>query len=468
MFKSAMYGTYESMESWKDQLRSRITKPETLAERLRLTAEEASYFERAARADAGGGPGIGGRPDIAVESGRAAGPAGAGGADIAGGSSASGRPPAAPFLPFAVTEYYLSLSDGTPACPIRRQTVPRIEELTVRDYELRDPLGEGLYTAVMGGKPASGSNPCQGADPRSGRIPRLVHRYADRALLLVTDRCAVYCRHCFRRSFTGMGGENGTAGCTGTAGTVGKREIEAAAAYLSAHTEIRELLLSGGDPLTLDDDKLFALMEAFVRKRKGLLFRLCTRMPAVLPARVTPGLVSGLKRFFPVWVVTHFNHPREITPESSEALRTFVDGGIPVANQTVLLRGVNDDPAALYELNSLLLSRGVKPLYLFQGDLAAGTAHLRVPLSRGLRIFAGLRRMSSGLALPRYAVDLPGGGGKVSLEGVAQEDAVAEDAVTGNSAQEDAVSKRGAGKWYNFTTEDGKFYRYPEEVEDMQ
>jgi lysine 2,3-aminomutase len=423
------------MESWKDQFRSRITTPEKLEDRIGLTEKEAAYFDAAGRAEH----------------------------DAAAAGDIPTSRAFAPRLPLAITEYYLSLSDGTPGCPIRRQAVPRVEELAVRDYELSDPLGEGLYTARL--NPGSDKGSVQ--DPCSGRIPRLVHRYADRALLLVTDRCAVYCRHCFRRSFTGhgagtpaAGGDDGSADineAAGGSGTVRVEEVDAAASYLAVHPEIRELLLSGGDPLTLDDDRLFSIMERIALARPGILFRICSRMPAVLPARVTSELVRGLKEFFPVWLVTHFNHPREITPESSAALRLFVDAGIPAANQTVLLRGVNDDPATLYELNSLLLARGVKPLYLFQGDLAPGTAHLRVPLSRGLRIFEDLRTRSSGLALPRFAVDLPGGGGKVSLEGVRPEDAAPEKAAA-----------TGTVGWYPFRSADGKFYRYPEESEDMK
>ena len=223
-------------------------------------------------------------------------------------------------------------------------------------------------------------------------------------LLKVTDTCASYCRHCFRRATSG-GGE----------GFIGMEIVRRAASYVGGHPGVREVLLSGGDPLVLDDPLLDEVLGAFRSDGAGPVLRLCTRAPAVMPMRITESLVSILKRRKPLWCVVQFNHPREITAASAAALDLLVGSGIPVLDQTVLLRGVNDDPEVLAELFSSLVRSGVKPYYLFQGDLAPGTSHLRVPLRRGMEIAAELGRLVSGIERPVYAVDLPGGGGKIVL-----------------------------------------------------
>lgn len=285
-------------------------------------------------------------------------------------------------LRFLVNPYYASLAGSDPQDPIRRQFMPRIEEYTVRDCELTDPLGESEYTPV----------------------PRLVHRYRDRALLLVTDACAMYCRHCFRRSFAGH-----------DSGVLTDDQLKEAAAYLDKHREVNELLLSGGDPLTCSDEKLEEILKIIRSKRPDLAIRLATRMPVVLPQRITESLADMLSRYAPLWVVTQFNHNREINEESSAATDRLINRGIPILNQAVLLKGINDNVSDLEKLFQSLVRMRIKPYYLFQGDLAAGTSHFRVSLERGREIMAELRTRISGLALPVYAVDLPGGGGKIPL-----------------------------------------------------
>lgn len=285
-------------------------------------------------------------------------------------------------LQFLVNPYYASLAEDVPDDPIRRQFLPLLSEYTILERELTDPLGEKSYSPV----------------------PRLIHRYRDRVLLLVTDSCAMYCRHCFRRSFAGHEGRIVSSG-----------EMERIAAYLADHREVNEILLSGGDPLTCTDGRLESILKAIREVRPDMAIRLATRIPVVLPQRITPELVDILRRNGPLWVVTQFNHSREITAQSERAAARLVDGGIPVLNQSVLLRGVNDSVSALEDLFQSLVRLRIKPYYLFQGDLAAGTSHLRVPLKRGRELMKELRTRISGLALPVYAVDMPGGGGKIPL-----------------------------------------------------
>ncbi len=287
-------------------------------------------------------------------------------------------------LPYGVSRYYSSLaeSDDPERDPIAAQYIPREAESNHVPRETPDPIGDRRYEAT----------------------PRLVHHYRDRALLLVNDRCATYCRHCFRRHFTGHG-----------AGRVSGDEIEKACDYLSVHPEVREILLSGGDPLMHGDEEFFAVIDR-LRKVRDFLIRVCTRMPVVLPSRITERFAHALSSRLPAWVVIHVNHPREITGELERAVGLLLRAGAPVANQAVLLRGINDDAATLEALFRGLQRNGIRPYYLFQGDLASGTAHFRVPIERGIELMRTLRRRLSGLALPTYAVDLPGGGGKVPIE----------------------------------------------------
>lgn len=223
-------------------------------------------------------------------------------------------------------------------------------------------------------------------------------------LFRVTDECALYCRHCFRRFYSGS-----------SRGGYTPEQARNAAHYLSRHPEVRECILSGGDPLTLSTDRLERLLSTLRSARPDLLLRLATRFPAVAPQAVTDELVQLLRGFTPLFVVTQFNHPRELTEQSSRALTALADGGIPVLNQSVLLRGMNDTAEVLAELFRGLTLQRVKPYYLFQADLAPGTAHFRVPLQKGFKVVAELRRHISGIAMPVYAVDLPGGGGKIPL-----------------------------------------------------
>ena len=313
-------------------------------------------------------------------------------------------------LPFGVSRPYAALArSGDPLSdPIAAQYVPTEKELVVLPYESTDPIGDTSYLVT----------------------DRLVHHYPDRALLLVSDRCATYCRFCFRRHFTGHGG-----------GRISDEQLEDACAYLSGTPSVREILLSGGDPLMLSDKDLETVLGRVKHVDPDYIIRICTRMPVVLPSRVTDDLARMLGRFGSVWVVVHANHPRELTDEFRSAIRLLLGAGVPVVNQSVLLRGINDDAAVLEDLFRGLVRSGVKPYYLFQGDLASGTAHFRVPLIRGIQLMQELRSRISGLALPTYAVDLPGGG-KVPVESALLR------------VEADAFVLRGA---------DGAEYRYPRE-----
>lgn len=315
-------------------------------------------------------------------------------------------------LPIAIPPYFLSLIDkDDPNDPLRIQAVPTIAEGDMLSDEDMDPLAE-VDHSVTG---------------------RLIHRYPSRVAFLVTDICAMYCRHCFRRRFTGT-----------FQGPASRPEIQAAASYVGQHKEVKEILLTGGDMMTLSDQKIEELITIFREARPDLVIRLCTRMPAANPERITPALVAIFKRFTtaPFYLMTQFNHVRELTDEAVAAVALFVDAGIPAMNQSVLLKGVNDDAQVLEELcNKLIFSR-IKPYYLFQGDLVGGTSHFRVPLQRGLALEKELRKRLSGLAMPLYAVDLPQGGGKVPLtEGYLQESS-------------------GCSVW-NFTTVEGTKRSYP-------
>jgi lysine 2,3-aminomutase len=284
----------------------------------------------------------------------------------------------------AVTPYYAALVDPAhPACPVRIQAIPTAAEFETVPGDLRDPLGEDTR------RPARA----------------LVHRYPDRALLLATDRCAVYCRHCTRRRVTFTGD-----------GALSRDDLDRAVEYLRARPAIRDVIVSGGDPLVLDDDRLDGLLAAIRSVPHVKVLRVATRAPVVLPMRVDGRLAALLRRHAPLFVVTHFNHPKECTDDARAACEALVDAGVPVENQTVLLRGVNSSPRILRELFETLLEWRVRPYYLHQGDLAEGTGHLRTPLEAGIAIVEALRGTTSGLAIPHLAVDLPGGGGKVTVQ----------------------------------------------------
>ena len=282
-----------------------------------------------------------------------------------------------------VTPYYAALMDpADPSCPIRRQTIPLPGELEPDPFALTDPLGE---------EPAS-------------PVPGLVHRYPDRALLYLTHLCPVYCRHCTRRRKV-----------SDPASGLARGQLDRALAYLRAHTEIRDVLLSGGDPLTLSDARLLDTLRALRAIGHVEILRVCTRAPVTLPQRLTPALLAGLATLQPLFVHTHFNSPRECTPEAARGLRALADAGLWTANQMVLLRGVDDDAAVVRRVNHWLLRQRCRTYYLLQADLAEGTAHLRTPVQAGLDILRALRGHTSGMAVPQLVIDLPGGAGKVAL-----------------------------------------------------
>ncbi len=312
-----------------------------------------------------------------------------------------------------ITPYYLALADPRHFwCPIRRQAIPLPAEARAAPGEARDPLGEDAMRPT----------------------PAIVHRYPDRVLLLATDRCTVYCRHCTRRRLTG-GGE----------GELSRSALRAAVAYLRLHPEVRDVLVSGGDPLLLSDERLEELLSEIASVPSVEMIRIGTRAPVTCPMRVTPALARLLRAFAPLFVVTHFNHPREITQEAAAACERLVDAGVPVENQTVLLRRLNSSARTIADLNRRLLMLRVRPYYLHQGDVAEGTDHLRTPLSAGIAILEALRGHTTGLAVPHLAVDLPGGGGKITL-------------------QPDYVLERAPGAW-TFRNFRGERYVYPEPAE---
>jgi lysine 2,3-aminomutase len=279
--------------------------------------------------------------------------------------------------PLRITPYYFSLIES-PDDPIWRQCIPDPRELN-DDRQQPDPLNEA------------------GLSP----VPGLIHRYPDRVVLLVSNSCAVYCRFCMRKR---------QVGCA----SASTDPIDALA-YIAATPAIRDVILSGGDPLLLSDEELADLLSRLRAIPHVEMIRIGSRIPVTLPSRITPRLCRLLKRFHPLYINTHFNHPREITPEAAAACGRLVDAGIPLGNQTVLLKGVNDDPAVMKRLMQGLLSIRVRPYYIHQLDLVQGTGHFRTAVRQGLAIMEGLRGHTSGLATPYYVIDLPGGKGKVPL-----------------------------------------------------
>jgi lysine 2,3-aminomutase len=286
-------------------------------------------------------------------------------------------------FPLSITPYYASLIDPlNPACPIRRQCVPHALESREVPGDLRDPLGEEANEVA----------------------PHLVQRYPDRALLLATDRCSVYCRFCTRSRMVGNGG-----------GTRSLVSLEPAFAYLRAHPEVQEVIVSGGDPLVMKSERVAALLESLAAIESVGNVRVASRTPVTLPQRITPELCRALRTHPCVWLMTHFNHPRELTAEAKRALALLVDHGIPVMNHTVLLRGVNDDASVLEQLFRGLVRSRARPYYLLQADPVRGTGHLRTPLDVGIGIMEKLQGRLSGIALPKFIVDTPDGRGKVPV-----------------------------------------------------
>jgi len=286
-------------------------------------------------------------------------------------------------LRMAITPYYLSLIDtDDPACPVRRQAVPSIEELNHGEGEQADPLNE------------DGDSP----------VPGLTHRYPDRVLMLITDMCAMYCRHCTRRRF---------AGCSDAA--MPEDRIERSIEYIERTPQIRDVVLSGGDALLLDDARLEYIISRLRAIPHVEIIRIGSRTPVVCPQRITPELVAMLRKYHPVWLNTHFNHPNEITPESTAACSLLADAGIPLGNQSVLLRGVNDCVGTMRRLVKALVRIRVRPYYIYQCDLSQGIEHFRTPVSKGIEIIENLRGHVSGYAVPTFVVDAPGGGGKIPV-----------------------------------------------------
>lgn len=284
---------------------------------------------------------------------------------------------------FAVTPYYALLADRTnPACPIRRQIVPRPQEATIRIGERTDPLGE---------------------EPREV-VANLVHRYPDRVLLLATDRCPVYCRFCTRRRIVGRIERQAP-----------RQLLAEAFDYIQRTPAIREVIVSGGDALMLGDQQLDFIVRTLRNIPHVDVIRIATRMPVTCPMRVTTQLADVLSRYPPVYVMTHFNHPQECTESAVQACARLIDRGVVVYNQSVLLRGINDTIDTIATLNRRLVSMRVTPYYLHQCDLAGGIEHFRTPLATGLSIIDGLRGHHSGLMVPQLCVDVPGGLGKVTL-----------------------------------------------------
>lgn len=286
-------------------------------------------------------------------------------------------------LRMAITPYYLSLIDtNNPDCPIRKQCVPTIAETFFSPADLEDPLSEDIYSPA----------------------PGLTHRYPDRVLMLVTDKCAMYCRHCTRRRFSGQKDSSEP-----------RSHIDKCIEYIRNTPAVRDVLISGGDAFMISDEMIEYILSHLSAIPHVEVIRLGTRTPVVCPQRITDNLCSILKKYHPVWVNTHFNHPYEITEESMEACARLADAGIPLGNQSVLLRGVNDCVNIMLELVHRLVSIRVRPYYIYQCDLSLGLEHFRTPISKGIEIMEGLRGHTSGFCIPTFVVDAPGGGGKIPV-----------------------------------------------------
>jgi len=313
-------------------------------------------------------------------------------------------------LALAVTPYFASQMDPiNPNCPIRRQAIPRIEECHLSKNDMVDPCGED----------------------KDSPVPGLVHRYPDRVLLLVTDQCAVYCRYCTRRRLVGSNERSITQG-----------NFEEVLKYLKSHRKVRDVLLSGGDPLLLENERLEEILSRLRALPHIELLRIGTRAPVTLPQRITSGLVRMLKKYHPLMISIHFTHPKEITDSVKRACNELADGGIPLGSQTVLLKGINDKPYIMKKLVQELLKIRVRPYYIYQCDLATGTEHFRTSVATGIQIIEKLRGHTTGYAVPTYVVDAPGGGGKIPVE-------------------PDYVMSRGKGRVV-LRNYEGKVFEYPE------
>ena len=327
----------EQWHDWKWQLRNRITTVDALAEVLPLSESV--------------------KKDVAACLGR---------------------------FKMSITPYFASIMDpDDPACPVKAQALPSVDELRVFPWQKEDPLDEGRDCPTM----------------------HIVHRYPDRALLLVTGMCAMFCRHCVRKRFFNEDGF-----------IIDESGIENAVSYIKKTPAIRDVLISGGDPLVLDDNAL----ERIIAKLRAIdhveIIRIGSRTPSTLPMRITPELLTMLKKYHPIWINTQFNHPLELTPQAVGACADIVDAGIPLGNQSVLLRGVNDSTETMKELLLGLVKARVRPYYIYQCDLCEGAEHFRTTVETGVRIIKELTGNISGYAIPRYVIDAPGGGGKIPVE----------------------------------------------------
>jgi lysine 2,3-aminomutase len=286
-------------------------------------------------------------------------------------------------LALAITPYFFNLIDhGNPHCPIRKQVIPREGEMYVAAEEQLDSLGEDEHSPV----------------------PGLVHRYPDRVLFLVTDRCAAYCRYCTRSRLVSNAQDYNF-----------HPEYEQGLRYIESHPEVRDVLLSGGDPLLLSDRKLEHLLSRLRAIKHVEFIRIGSRIPVFLPQRITPELCEIFKRYGPIWMSIHVNHPKEATAELRDACERLSFAGVPLGNQSVLLAGVNDDPDVMQALVHRLLRMRVRPYYLYQMDLITGGSHFKVDVRRGIEIIRSLRGHTTGYAIPQYVIDAPGGGGKVPI-----------------------------------------------------
>ena len=287
------------------------------------------------------------------------------------------------YLRMAITPYYATLMDvDNYDCPIRRQGVPTIYETELSNSDMTDPLEEGLDSP----------------------LPGLTHRYPDRVLLLITDQCSMYCRHCTRRRFAGHDDK-----------AMPLKNIKRAIEYIKKHKEIRDVLLSGGDALCVSVSTLDYILGSIRAIKHVEVIRIGTRTPVVMPQRITKELCDIIKKHHPVWLNTHFNHPNEITKEAKQACEMLVNAGVPLGNQSVLLKGINDCPYIMKKLVHELVKMRVRPYYLYQCDLSEGIEHFRTSVSTGIEIIEMLRGHTSGFAVPTFVVDAPGGGGKIPV-----------------------------------------------------
>lgn len=286
-------------------------------------------------------------------------------------------------LTMSIPPYFLSLVDGENAgCPIRLQSVPQAYEFETATEEMTDPCGEDKNSPVHG----------------------LVHRYPDRVLFLVNEMCAMYCRYCTRSRMVGDGNH-----------TLNTGTYDAALDYIRSHKEIRDVLISGGDPLTLGDRMLEYLIKSVKAIPHVEFVRIGTRIPVTLPQRVTPELIAMFKKYSPLWMSIHFNHPKEVTPRVKQACNMIADAGIPMGSQTVLLKGINDSPEVMKKLFHELLKIRVRPYYIYQCDPIVGSKHFRTSVATGINIIENLRGHTTGYAVPTFVIDGPGGGGKIPV-----------------------------------------------------